>query len=250
MLAPVLDLLLERADLQPGQTALDIGCGTGSSTLPAAQAVGRKGFVLGADISPTLLALAEDRLGATPQAQVVKADAQTDALGGPFDVMISRFGVMFFADTPAAFANIAQAMKPGAALVMTAWSDARQNPYFMGPAAAARAVLGDAPKTDRTAPGPFAFEDPARVHRDLTAAGLHDIAVHETPLLLTPQGDLETVAELCLQIGPAASMMQKMEGTPDDRIAIKSGIMDRFTPYLDAGAVRIPALIHLITARV
>ncbi len=249
MLQPVSDLLLRAANLQTGQRVLDVGCGTGSSTLPAAEAVGTSGRVVGIDISPTLLGLARTRLAHLPQVEIMEEDAQTADLPGPFEVMISRFGVMFFEDTPAAFANLARAMAPGAPMVMTAWADAFKNPYFMEPAKAARAVLGDPPKVDRSLPGPFAFEDPARVARDFAAAGLQDVTITETALNLTPLGTLEEVADLCLAIGSASSAMRNMGGTDADRAAIHAGIMERFAAYDTPHGIRIPAAIHLITAR-
>ncbi|MEP4195885.1 MAG: methyltransferase domain-containing protein [Aliishimia sp.] len=249
LLAPVLDLLMQAADIKPGETILDIGCGTGTSTLRAAHSAGANGHVLGVDISARLLALAKERLAHLGNANIEEADAQTATFGDRFDKMISRFGVMFFADTAAAFTNIAQALKPGAPLVMVAWSDVRQNPFFTRPAAAARSVFGDLPKTDRSQPGPFAFEDPNRVRNALQSAGLADINIVESRLNLTPRGNLDDLAELCLEIGPAASAMQKLEGTAQHRSQLKAEIIRQFEPCQSDNASSIPALIHLICAR-
>ena len=249
-LQPVLDMTLKAANLQLGEQVLDIGCGAGTSVKQAAQAVGPNGFVQGVDISPTLLARARKVLEDTQNAAVLDADAQVDDLGGPYDVMISRFGVMFFDDTPAAFAHIAHHLRPGARLVMTAWADARQNPFFMEAAAAARDVFGPMPKTDRSLPGPFAFEDADRVRRDLSAAGLTDITI-DTEGTVLPMGPTPAEAAVqCLSIGPAESAMRHFEASDDDRDALRTRLMERFSAFQTDTGIACPALIHVISARV
>lgn len=249
LLHVVRDLVLDTAAIEPGARVLDVGCGTGASTLPAAEAATESGFVLGADISPTLLALARARMAHLPQVQLLEGDVQTAALPGPFDVTISRFGVMFFHDTHAAFANIARAMVPGGRFAMAAWAEARDNPYFMESAAAARAVLGEQPKPDRSAPGPFAFEDRDRVRRDLSAAGLVDLEVEKRDVLLAPSGTLEAFAALLLEIGPAAGAVSATEAGPDLQARIAQELHARFDRFLTPEGLRVPASINLITAR-
>lgn len=249
LLHVVRDLVLETAAVQPGERVLDVGCGTGATTQPAAEAATETGFVLGADISPTLLALARERLGHLPHVHLLEGDVQVADLPGPFDVTISRFGVMFFADTTAAFANIARAMVPGGRFAMAAWAEARDNPYFMESAAAARTVLGDLPKPDRSAPGPFAFEDRDRVRRDLSAAGLVDLQVEKRDVELAPSGTLEEFATLLLQIGPAAGAITATEAGPDLQAAIARELHARFDRFQTPNGLRVPASINLITAR-
>lgn len=249
MLQPVLDMVLEQAALQPGHSVVDIGCGAGTSVVQAARAVGSQGMVLGVDVSAPLLDHANRLITDIPNAQVREADAQVADLGGPFDGMISRFGVMFFDDTPAAFANIAKALKPRVPLVMAAWANAGQNPYFMEAAAAAHDILGKPPKTDRSLPGPFAFEHPERVQRDLAAAGLVDIEIDTRELSLPMAASLDAAGDLAMAIGPAQSVMRHFEGTPADSAAIRARIMDRFAQFQTDHGVNVPALVHLITAR-
>ncbi|MEM8578924.1 MAG: methyltransferase domain-containing protein [Pseudomonadota bacterium] len=247
VLAPVLDALLARADLQPGWDVLDIGCGTGASTLAAAQAVGPAGSVTGLDISPALLGLARDRTEGLPNVTLIEGDAQTHPFApASADAVISRFGVMFFADTTAAFANIARALRPGATMSLAAWGPAPQNPWFMLPAKVARARLGTPPKVDRTLPGPFAFEDANRTHSMLTDAGL-DVSIDTVELTLDGGPSPAEAAALCTRIGPAASILRQFEGTEDDRQAIAAGIASEMAQW-HQGHVHIPACIHLITA--
>ena len=250
LLAPVLEAVLDAAAIQTGEHVLDIGCGTGASTFSIAQRVGSEGSVLGADISPTLLTLARTRLTASPQAKVREADAAEADLGGPFDVCVSRFGVMFFQDTPAAFRNIARSVRPGGRFALAAWASAGQNPYFMQAAAAARSVFSDLPKVDRSLPGPFAFEDPYRVRRDFTTAGLREIEIQTLSMDLTPHGTLSEFVDLCMQIGPAASAADKMDATDAQRAALETALAEQMQDYVTADGLRVPALIHIITARV
>lgn len=249
-MAPALEMVIAQAALQPGEQVLDIGCGTGASLLAAAAQIGATGHVTGADISPTLLALARERCAEAHNVTIHEADAQEADLGAGYDAVISRFGVMFFEDTPAAFANIARACKPGARLSMIAWGDVADNPWFMAPAAAVRRVLGPQPKVDRSLPGPFAFEHADRVLRDLRAAGLADVTVTAQETLLTPPGGVAENAELCTRIGPAAGAIRANEANTEQVDALRAAIAQEFASFDTADGLRVPAKLNLISARV
>lgn len=250
LMQPVLDLLLEASDLRSGQRVLDIGCGTGASTGQAAACVGPAGHVTGIDISETMLALASARLADQPNIRFLNADAQNHAFEpGGAEALISRFGVMFFEDTVAAFGNMAGALVPGARLTMAAWGPAPENPFFMEPAAAASELLGPMPKVDRTQPGPFAFEDTGAITEKMRAAGLVDITARNVHLALTPEGDLRAVGDLCCQIGPADSALQYHAGQSQERKALSEAIALRFSRYDSPNGVHIPASINLFQAR-
>jgi len=250
LMQPVLDLVLTRADLAPGNRVLDIGCGTGISVAQAADRVGATGHVTGLDISDTMLAMATSRLSARANTALIRADAQVhDFEDAMFDALISRFGVMFFEDSVAAFANISHGLTAGARMTFAAWGPAAQNPFFMEPAAAATDYFGPMPKVDRTLPGPFAFEDTDRVARMIEAAGLVDITAQTVNLFLTPAGDLAALAELCCQVGPGDAALQFHNGTAEDRTALQAAIMTRFSIYDGPDGPRIPAAINLYQAR-
>ncbi|KIC48747.1 class I SAM-dependent methyltransferase [Tateyamaria sp. ANG-S1] len=248
LLAPVLDLLLDRTPLKSGDTVLDIGCGTGVSVAAAARIVGTKGHVTGLDISQTMLDLAAQRTTAT-NASFLKADAQNHSFHTSFDAIISRFGVMFFNDTVAALANLDTALAPGGTMTFAAWGPAPQNPYFMVPAKAAIGVLGEMPKVDRTLPGPFAFEDSNRVLGMMTRAGLGDPGVETVHLDLTPPGDATETAALLLKIGPAQRAIAHHEADAAATARVQEAVANAISQFDTDLGLRIPACIHIYSAR-
>ncbi|MEM7320726.1 MAG: methyltransferase domain-containing protein [Pseudomonadota bacterium] len=252
-MAPVLDGVIARADLQPGYRVLDIGCGTGASLLAAAERVGAHGAVLGLDISQPFLDRAEDRARNAGFGQVATrcADAQTDKFDGPqFDTMISRFGVMFFNDPQTAFANMARALRPGAKMTFAAWSSFAQNPWFRLPHETAASRLGNPPPADPHAPGPLAFQDADRVLGLLDGAGLKNTGYETEQLHMTPQGTPQDIASLCLRVGPAARLIGLFDASRADRQAIQADLTARLSNYETADGVKVPAEIHFFQASV
>lgn len=250
LMTPVLDLVLDRAGLLGGMRILDIGCGTGASTLAAAQKVGPSGDVLGLDISQQFLDRAQRRAANLPNVRFQNADAQVaDLTSLHRDALISRFGVMFFADPVAAFANMAQALRPGGQMTFAAWGGLSENPWFRVPHIAAVARLGQPPKVDRNAPGPLAFHDRDRVADLMAQAGLTDIRVEAVPLSLTGPADVNDAAALCTRVGPAARVIAHFDGTQDDVTAVQNRVAEAFAPFSSPDGTRIPAVINLLQAR-
>ena len=252
LLQPVLDRLLSQAAIEPGHCVLDIGCGTGASTMAAAERVSRNGHVLGVDVSAIMLELAQSRVAATALENVafLEGDAQICDLGHhKFDVVMSRFGVMFFGDPVAAFANIARAAKPGAQLVFLAWSGLAENPWFDLPRQAAIEVLGAPPPADPRAPGPMAFADEGYVAAILSDAGWQDIVIDRTQLDLTPKGTVSDVASFATHLGPASRIIKDLQGTDTDAREIEGMVAKSLAPYDTASGVRVPAVLNLVQAR-
>lgn len=121
-LQPVSDALFERASLQPGERVLDVGVGSGPTTSQAWQAVRPDGSVTGIDIAAPMINAARQRITAPEIEWIVGDAAAYDFPPGTYDAVISRFGVMFFADPPAAFRNLCEATRPGGQLIVTVWS--------------------------------------------------------------------------------------------------------------------------------
>jgi SAM-dependent methyltransferase len=250
-LQPVLDGVLSRAGLQPGQSVLDIGCGTGASTLQAAEIVGQTGTVLGVDFSPTMLALAGRRAAGKRNVRFLEADAEDHPFDRmAFDAMISRFRVMFFSDSLKAFSNIAKSLKPGAQVTFAAWGQIDKNPWFTTAAQAAKAQLGAPPAVDPDDPGPFAFRNPAHVVRMLSRAGFVEAETEVIALDLAPPGTPEEVARMATSVGPAARTVEHFQGSADDSAAIAARVQTAFQRFETAQGVRIPGEINFFVARV
>lgn len=249
LLAEVLVGVLYHAALQPGERVLDIGCGTGASCLAAAQAVGTAGQVTGLDIASALLARARERAADLPQVTFVEADAQTHAFApASVDVMISRFGVMFFEDPVAAFANMARALRPGGRLVFAAWGPAAEVAWFGIPSGIAVARLGRPAPLDPTAPGPLAFQDPERVVAMMQAGGLPGARCLTQTVALTPPGDIAEAARFAVRLGPVARIMAERNGTEADALAIEAEVHAAFAGFATDGGLRLPATVHFYCA--
>jgi SAM-dependent methyltransferase len=171
---PVTDLLLEHLQPEEGQKVLDVGSGGGATTFAVASRVGAGGSVVGADISAPLVRLATGRAreyGATNVSFTV-VDVQQDQIdGGPFDAVVSQFGVMFFDEPPVAFANMRAHAVPGARLAFACWQAADRNAWFAGNAVARFLPTPEPPPPGKVLGGPFALADPDRTAAVLAAAG-------------------------------------------------------------------------------
>lgn len=249
-LAPLLEGVLDRAALAPGEHVLDIGCGAGTSTISAAEQIGDAGHILGVDISATLMAVAAERAQGRSNIEFQVSDAQThefDKAG--FDCLISRLGVMFFDDPVAAFVNIAKALRPEGRMIFASWGAIPDNPYFTLPAQVAKSMLGAVPKSDPDAPGPFAFRAPERVEAILQASGFEQIRVEEVPFVLTANGSAEDVAALMCEIGPAQRALQHYEADGETRSRLIAVLADALKAFETGDGIRIPALINFTSAR-
>jgi len=132
---------LARARPAAGERVVDVGCGCGATVVALAGAVGPGGHVLGLDIAPPILDRARARAADLPQVELVEGDAQTFAFGKDHDLVFSRFGVMFFPDEEAAFANLARALRPGGRLTFVAWRRFEENPFMTLPFVECRQVI-------------------------------------------------------------------------------------------------------------
>lgn len=250
-LRPLGDRVIERAAVAAGERVLDIGCGCGDSTLRLAQRVGTAGAVVGVDISAGMLQRAAERARSAGLAQVawVNADAQTHRFTAPpFDVVFSRFGVMFFADPTAAFTNLRTALRPGGRLAFVCWQALPENPWMFVPLMAAlqHVQLPAMPPPD--APGPFAFADRDRVRTILATAGFGAIDFEAVQERMTVGGGagLEEAVDFMLLMGPTGQLLREAGG---ELVAqVRSSVRDALSPYMTENGLVMPGAAWIVTA--
>jgi SAM-dependent methyltransferase len=233
-------------DPRPGERLIDVGCGCGDSSLELARRVGEGGAVLGADISAPMLAVARRRAEAAglSWATFIEADAQTHAFE-PADGVFSRFGVMFFADPTAAFANLRRALKPGGRVAFVCWRPLADNPWMTVPMLGVAPLLPEPPPAPPPgAPGPFAFADGERVRGILEGAGFTDIAIDASDQPMG-QGDLATAARMALSVGPVAMAVRAW---PELRERIHAAVQAALAPYETPDGVRLNASVWIVRA--
>jgi SAM-dependent methyltransferase len=248
LLAPFVEPLIDAAAPGSGDRVLDIGCGAGATTLAMARRVQPDGLALGVDISEPLVAAARARAAAEglAAAAFVQADAQTYAFEAEdFDVVVSRFGVMFFDDPEAAFANIRRGVRPGGRLAFLAWRGPAENPFMTAGARAAAPLLPQMPAPAPDAPGQFGFADGARVRRILEAAGWREVDVSrlDVPLRIA-EADLMTYVT---RMGPAGLALQQAD--EDLRAWIVAALEGAFRPFVRDGFARFEGACWRVAAK-
>jgi ubiquinone/menaquinone biosynthesis C-methylase UbiE len=249
LLGPVADVLIDRAMPVAGERVIDIGCGSGVTTVAFARKVGPSGHALGVDISAPMLARARASAPKELPIDFALADATVYPFDpASFDLLASRFGVMFFADPVASFANMRKALKPSGRLAFACWREPRENPFFMAPLQAAYKHVPKLPQQGPEDPGPFAFSSEERVRRILDEAGFAGVQMEPCPLLLDAAigGGLDRAVQSALEIGPVS---RALEGQPEElRTAAANSIREALAAFAKGDAVLLPASIWIVTA--
>jgi ubiquinone/menaquinone biosynthesis C-methylase UbiE len=249
VLAPVADVLIDRAGIKAGERIIDVGCGAGATTMAFAQKVGPTGHVLGIDISGPMLARARQIAPAELPVDFVLADATIYPFEpASFDLVASRFGVMFFAEPALSFANLHRALRPSGRLAFACWRDPRENPFFMAPLQAVYKHAPRLPQLGPEDPGPFSFASEARVQRILGEAGFSGVAMERCDLALdiAVGRGLDAAVQGALEIGPAARALA--EQPPEVVAAATHSIREALAVYARGQSVPLPASIWIVTA--
>ena len=252
-ISPLGEQAMDRAGIAPGERVIDVGCGCGDTTIVLGRHVGPAGRVLGIDVSAPMLERAAEtaRAAGVANVRLENADAQTHRLSpSAFDVVYSRFGVMFFTDPVAAFTNLRAALRPGGRLAFVCWQALPENPWLFVPLRAAAQHLTLPPPPAPDAPGPFAFADPERVRGILARAGFGDIVLEElhTTLTLGGGGTVDQAVRFLTEgVGPVSGVLR--EADPAVRPTVAAAVRAAIAPFHTPQGVRMGSAAWIVTAR-
>jgi SAM-dependent methyltransferase len=249
---PLTSIALDAAAPALGERVIDVGSGCGASVLGLADRVGPNGAVLGLDVSLPMAARANERIAEAglTNAQVIVSDAAAhEFAGAQFDLLFSRFGVMFFADPVAAFANLRRGVRPGGRLLCVAWRPLSDNPWFNVPLDAARRFVPQQAPVDPDAPGPFAFADADRTRGILSNAGWLDVDLsrHDVSMRFAGQGEIAQATDFATRVGPLARILAEQSG--ETLGLIRQAVSEALGAYDSPAGINLLGSIWLISAR-
>ena len=239
---------LARANVTPGETILDVGTGCGYTALALASRTGPNGAVCGIDISAPMLQLARSRAANISHLHFVEADAAAYRWQQHFDLLYSRFGVMFFEDPTSAFANLRRALRSGGRLSFICWRVPTDNPWYLLPVNLALEAWPEAPLPPlEEGPGPFAFADGDELEQMLDAAGFDRIQIerYDAELVYSEHG-LEAAVRFAVAAGPVARML----GSATDAIRhkVERRIRDHLHAHARGDVIAFPASTWIVGA--
>ena len=248
MLAPFGRQLLASAVLNPGERVLDVGCGNGAISLEAARAVRPGGRATGLDLSAPMLGVAQRRAEEQGvDVDFIQGDAQTASFDQLFDIVLSRFGVMFFDDPGMAFANLAEATRPGGRLCFVCWQEMFANEWIAVPAMAMVAHVGIPELPEPGAPGPFALADAQRTRGLLGSAGWSEVTVAAHRDGMRIGRDPEDVVAFMLSDEMGRRLVEGKD--PEAVRAGTEASLEALQPYATPDGVVLGGAYWLVTAR-
>jgi ubiquinone/menaquinone biosynthesis C-methylase UbiE len=246
-LGEITEELIRFAAPEPGERALDVGCGCGTTTFLLAMKAGPEGGAAGIDISVPMLSVARARaMAQNADIVFVEADASSYEFQPVFDLVFSRFGIMFFADPASAFRNLRSALAPGGRLVFVCWRNFEENRWAFDPFQAARPLLPPQEPADPLAPGPFAFADNARLRGILQRAGFAKIEIELFDGSVNMGATVQEAAAQALSIGPLARAATGLDEPVRENIR---RVVERvYERYLSPSGVQPPAACWFVRA--
>ncbi|WP_031372946.1 class I SAM-dependent methyltransferase [Lysobacter antibioticus] len=239
---------------QAGEAVLDIGCGAGATSFELVRAVGSGGRVVGVDVSEPLVGRAQERAQALGLPVEFRLADASRPLFAPhsFDLLYSRFGVMFFDDPVAAFAELRKTLKPGGRLAFACWKAPAENDWYVLPLQAIRDIVGQ-DAVDTNAPGPFAFSDPQRVARVLGEAGFEAVEWQpfEAPFYYgrgdTREAMIEDALSQVFRVGPVARLLAAQSDEVRERATV--AIREALSGIATGQGIAVSGATWVVTAR-
>lgn len=248
------DAALDRHPVAPGARVLDVGCGFGDVTCTLARVAGPQGVASGVDVAERFVeaARSDAQRAGIANATFFCADVQSKDLGGPYDLVFSRFGTMFFASPVAAMRNLKRSLAPDGLLCMVVWRKREDNPWVHVAERVVKDLVPERHDSDEPTcgPGPFSMSS-ADVTTDILAqAGCRQIALerHDSPVRIGR--DVHEAIRFALALGPAGEVM-RLAGEEGERRkpAVMAALRDSLAPYVDAAGVVMPSSAWIVTAR-
>jgi len=245
MLAPLSNQALAKASVKAGERALDIGCGCGATTIRLAES---GAISVGVDLSEPMVAHARDRAKHLNNVEFLVEDAVVYQASQPFDLLFSRFGVMFFADPVEAFANVHKQLKPTGRMVFICWQAPQHNPWMAIPGKAVAEFLPPMdPPPQPTDPGPFAFADPDYLQSILEQAGFTQIELESVEAGMYLGSSLDEVMEYQKFVGPVARVVGELAGEAQEQAI--AAARAAFAEHLTDSGITLPGRVWLVSAR-
>ena len=249
MLAPVDEPLIRALKLDAPCRIADIGCGGGGTTLEILRRAPAESVVHGFDLSPALIEFARSRKRSDQGAIVFEiADMATaTAPARPYDRLVSRFGIMFFDDPPAAFANVIRWLAPGGRFAFAAWGPPSENPW-MTIVRQVVAEIVDLPTPDPEAPGPFRYAEADKLLALLERAGYGELDVSDWRGLLPIGGGLPAAEAANFALAAFSSFDELLAEAGKEALNdARQSLTARLSRYQEDGAVRMDACVHIFT---
>jgi ubiquinone/menaquinone biosynthesis C-methylase UbiE len=248
------DAALVRHPVAAGARVLDVGCGFGDVTATLARAVGPGGLVSGVDVAERFVeaAGADAKRAGLASARFFRADVQNDDLRGPYDLVFSRFGTMFFAGPVAAMRNMRRVLGPGGLLCMIVWRKREDNPWVHVAEKVVRDLVPERHDSDDPVcgPGPFSMSSADATSDILVGAGFRHISFerHDAPVCIGR--DVDDAIEFAMALGPAGEVM-RLAGEEGEkrRPAVIAALRKALLPYLQAEGVFMPSSTWIVTAQ-
>ncbi len=240
------------AAILPGDSVLDVGCGCGDTSFEIARRVGPDSRVLGIDISEPILARARARAMTDTASNITFECGDAQVLrfeAAAFDVVFSRFGVMFFDDPVAAFKNLRLALRSGGRIAFICWQPAEDNEWIRTAVEVVANHVLLPPPPGPEEPGPLSFGNPERVNRILTASGFSDITVNRFDTPFAVGGSVDEAVAFLTQMGPASGAISGSGADDTIKSRIAADLREALVPYDTGLGVAMNSATWVVTAR-